>query len=93
MSITNPMSLGEFIRAVYMDPENNSMTMQQIANACGTTQATISKLINGKQELTVDLACKLEKGLGRSAQSWMNVWIAHKIDEAFKSGKTKYEPK
>ena len=77
----NDMSLGEFIRQVYMSEEGGKMTMQQIADACGVTQATISRLINNKSDLTIDMAFKLEKGLGRSAQSWMNLWVNYKIWE------------
>jgi addiction module HigA family antidote len=78
---TNDMSIGEFIKEVYMSEDGGSMTMQQIADACGTTQATISRLVNGKQDLTIELAFKLEKGLGRSAQSWMNMFVNYKIWE------------
>jgi addiction module HigA family antidote len=78
---TDDMSIGEFIKDVYMSEDGGSMTMQQIADACGTTQATISRLINGKQDLTIELAFKLEKGLGRSAQSWMNLFVNYKIWE------------
>jgi addiction module HigA family antidote len=77
----NDMSIGEFIKEVYMSEDGGSMTMQQIADACGTTQATISRLVNGKQDLTIELAFKLEKGLGRSAQSWMNMFVNYKIWE------------
>ena len=75
------MSLGEFIRDVYMSEEGGKMTMQQIADACGVTQATISRLINNKSDLTIEMAFKLEKGLGHRAQSWMNLWADYKIWE------------
>lgn len=81
MYAQNDMSIGEFIRSVYMAEDGANMTMQQIADACDTTQATISRLINNKSDLTIEMAFKLEKGLGRSAQSWMNLFVNYKIWE------------
>lgn len=77
----NELSLGEFIREVYMSEDGGNMTMQQIADSCDTTQATISRLISGKSDLTIEMAFKLERGLGRSAQSWMNLFVNYKIWE------------
>lgn len=86
----NPMSLGEFISFAYLQPLE--LTLDKFAQRCETNQASISRLMNNKQDLTIDMACKLEKGTGRSAQSWMNIWAAYKTHEAFIAGKSSVKP-
>lgn len=86
----NPMSLGEFISFAYLQPLE--LTLDKFAHMCETNQASISRLMNNKQDLTIDMACKLETGTGQSAQSWMNIWVAYKTHEAFVVGKSSVRP-
>ena len=74
------MSIGEFIKEAYL--VSLEMTLDEAAHKCGTSAGQLSKLINGKQSLTVDMALKLEKGFGRSADSWFNIYISNEISKA-----------
>ena len=74
------MSIGEFIKDAYLSPLG--ITLDEAAHRCGTSGGQLSKLINGKQALTIDMALKLEAGFGRSAESWFNLYVAHELKAA-----------
>lgn len=53
--------------------EEAGLTREELAKRLGTTPKTLSKLINGEQRLTADLALKLSMMLGTSEQYWLNL--------------------
>lgn len=67
----NPMHPGAFIKRVYLEPFGigNNVLAQKLNVARGT----VSRLINGKTNLSPEMAIKLSKVLGRSPQSWMQM--------------------
>jgi addiction module HigA family antidote len=71
------MHPGEFLREAYIG--HNGMTASKIAAACGIDQARMSRLVNEKCDVTPLLAIKLEKGLGRSAESWLEMQHQHDL--------------
>ena len=73
----NPMPVGEFIREAYLEPWG--MTMNNFAYKCGIDQGTLSRIMSGKMALTPKNALLLEKGTGRSAESWMNLFTNYTV--------------
>lgn len=71
------MHPGEYIKEVYVNA--NGLTASQIAADCGIDQARLSRLINQKCNVTPLLALKLEKGTGRSAESWLEMQHQHSL--------------
>lgn len=71
------MHPGEYIKEVYVNA--NGLTASQIAADCGIDQASMSRLINQKRSVTPLLALKLEKGTGRSAESWLEMQHQHSL--------------
>ena len=53
--------------------EESGLTQEEFAKRLDTTPKTLSVLINGGQRLTADLALKLSRMLGTSAQYWLNL--------------------
>lgn len=53
--------------------DDMGLTQQEFAQSLETTPKNISKLVNGEQRLSVDMAMKLSKMLGMSAESWLNI--------------------
>ena len=74
------MHVGEFLKEAFMIPLG--LSLEEAAYRCGTTESTLSRLLNKKSNLTPELAVKLEKGFGRSAESWMNIqslYLIHQV--------------
>jgi len=50
-----------------------SMTQVEIAEALGVSRRTISQILNEHRPITADMAIRLAKFLGGSAESWLNM--------------------
>lgn len=72
-----PLHPGEFIRRVYID--EGELKQADIAAALRVNRSTLSRLIKGDSDVTPQMALKLHKVLGRTAQSWMNMQQAHSL--------------
>ncbi|HHB77461.1 MAG TPA: addiction module antidote protein, HigA family [Desulfobulbus sp.] len=80
-----PMHPGEFIKRVYLIPFN--IASNELARKLQVSPGLISRLINGKTDISPAMALKLSKVLGRSPESWLlmqdnyDLWLARqKID-------------
>lgn len=78
--IANPMSVGEFLKETYLKPL--AITNTELAVKLGVTPATVSRLVNGKSELTCEMAVRLSRVFQRTAEAWMNIQISHGIYKA-----------
>ena len=65
----NPMHPGEFIKRVYLDPLN--VGSNELARKLQVSPGLVSRLLNGKTDLSPAMALKLSKVLGRSPESWL----------------------
>lgn len=57
--------------------EESGLSQQDFANRLDTTPKNLSKIINGQQSLSVDMAMKLSKMLGTSLEYWLNLQNAY----------------
>lgn len=57
--------------------EESGLTQQDFANRLDTTPKNLSKLINGQQSLSVEMAMKLSRMLGTSLEYWLNLQDAY----------------
>ncbi len=60
--------------------DNREMSQKEFAIRMGMSEKHISRLINGKVELTPDVALKLESVLGIPANFWMNLESLYRED-------------
>jgi len=73
----NPASPGELLREFIAET-----TATELAERIGTARATISRILNGRTAVTVDLSIRLGQALGLSpdffskAQLQYDLWIA-----------------
>ena len=80
MSMYNPPHPGEFISEIYLKPLN--LCYRSVAEKLKVSPSTFSRLIKGQSNIHSEMALRLSKTLGRSAESWMamqsnyNLWIA-----------------
>ena len=69
MSMFNPPHPGEFIREVYLEPLELSHRM--VAAKLNVSPSTFTRLVNGRSNVSPEMALRLSKTLGRSAESWL----------------------
>lgn len=62
---------GAIIREQYLGPLR--LTVTDAAKGLGVTRKTLSELLNGKAGLSPEMAIRLSKAFGRSAESWLQL--------------------
>ena len=78
----NPMHPGVFIKRVYLKPFN--IGSNELSRKLQVSSGLISRLINGKTDVSPAMALKLSVVLGRSPESWLlmqdnyNLWKVRK---------------
>ena len=71
---------GAFIRRNYL--ETLGIKAAELASALEVSESTISRLLHEKIDLSPQLAVRLSKVLGQSAESWMNMQVAFTLARA-----------
>ena len=78
----NPLHPGAFIKRVYLEPFE--IGSNELARRLLVSAGLISRLLNGKTDVSPAMALKLSVVLGRSPESWLlmqdnyNLWEARK---------------
>jgi addiction module HigA family antidote len=73
----NPPHPGEFIAGVYLEPFG--VTGRALARHLGVAPSTLSRVITGGNRVSPEMALRLSKALGRSAESWLAMQRAHDL--------------
>lgn len=71
MKMYNPMHPGEVIKELYL--EGSGVSLRAVAEALGVSAPTFSRLVSGKSSVSVEMALRLERVLGGSAESWLQM--------------------
>jgi len=69
MPMKNPPHPGGFVRRQCIEPSGLSIT--DAAAALGVTRTTLSELVNQKRGISPEMAVRLSKVFGGSAESWL----------------------
>jgi addiction module HigA family antidote len=69
MSMKNPPHPGGFVLRQCIEPLGLSIT--GAAAALGVTRTTLSELVNGKRGISPEMAVRISKVFGGSAESWL----------------------
>ena len=69
MAMKNPPHPGGFVRRQCI--ERLGWTIKGAAAALGVTRTTLSELVNGKRGISLEMAVRLSKVFGGSAESWL----------------------
>ena len=69
MAMKNPPHPGTLILQECIEPLD--LTITDAASALGVTRNTLSELVNGKRGISPEMAVRLEKVFGGSAESWL----------------------
>jgi antitoxin HigA-1 len=69
MPMKNPPHPGGFVPRQCIEPLG--LTITQAAAALGVTRTTLSELVNEKRRISPEMAVRLSKVFGGSAESWL----------------------
>ena len=75
--VANPVHPGEFIREMYL--EGSSISDAEFARYLGVSPSAVCRLLNCKSDLSIDMAMRLSKVCGRSAESWMMMQVRYSV--------------
>jgi addiction module HigA family antidote len=77
MAMHNPPHPGEFITAVYLEP--NGVSVRELAGKLDVAASTLSRVLNGTSRVTPQMALRLSKSIGRTPESWLAMQDAHDL--------------
>jgi addiction module HigA family antidote len=76
----NPPHPGEFLASVYLEPFG--VSGRELAAQLDVSPSTLSRVLTGTSRVTPEMALRLSKAVGRSAESWLamqdayDLWVA-----------------
>jgi antitoxin HigA-1 len=85
MPIKNPPHPGDFIRTEIIVPAGLSVTAA--AAALGVSRPALSSLLNGKADLSGDMALRIEKAFGVTMDTLMRMQVSYDIAQTRKREK------
>jgi antitoxin HigA-1 len=76
MEMKNPSHPGRLIKA---DLEALGLSIAEAAAGLGVTRQQLYRIINGESGVSADMAWRLEKAIGSTADFWLRVQAAYDI--------------
>ncbi len=95
MTMHNPPHPGEFIRETYIDPFD--ISIRSLAESLGVASSTLARIVSMRSGISPEMALRLSKALGRSAESWLtmqhnfDLWQAKKTADLSDVQKVQFE--
>lgn len=77
MAMHNPPHPGEFIAEVYLQP--HGISCRDLAARLDVAPSTLSRILKGQSRVTPEMALRLSKAIGRSAESWLAMQDTHEL--------------
>lgn len=69
MTMHNPPHPGEFITEDYLEP--NNLSARQLASKLAVSASTLHRILVGTGAISLEMALRLSKSMGRSPESWL----------------------
>ena len=83
----NPPHPGEVLREYLGD-----MTVTEAAKRLGVTRAALSRILNGTNGISADMALRLHDALGTSAEMWLGMQKQYELWVAGQAKRPKVKP-
>jgi addiction module HigA family antidote len=74
----NPSHPGELVRDI-CGKDGLNVTITQAAEALGVNRTTLSRLINGKANVSAEMAMRLSKAFGSTTGFWLRLQLNYDI--------------
>ena len=86
--LKNPPHIGRVIWNAILDPLGLSIT--KAAEILGVRRATLSDLINGKSDLTAEMALRIHKAFGPDVDHLLRMQVAYDVAKMRKRANKRY---
>ena len=86
MPMQNPPHPGGIVRRQCLEPLGLSVT--EAAKGLDITRQALSDLVNEKAGVSVDMAIRLSKAFGSSAETWLGLQTAYDLAQARERART-----
>lgn len=83
MAMLNPPHPGSIVRYECLEPLSLSVT--EAAKLLGVTRQTLNNLVNEKAAISPEMAIRLEKAFGSTADAWLRMQAAYELAQARKN--------
>lgn len=77
IALHKPPHPGEFLSAVYLEPFG--VSGRELAARLDVAPSTLSRVLTGSSRVSPEMALRLSKTVGRSAQSWLSMQRAYDL--------------
>lgn len=85
MPMFDPPHPGEVVRELCLEPLG--LTVTKAAEGLGVSRKALSELLNGHSGISPEMAIRLSKAFGGTADSWMRQQLAYDLAQARKNEK------
>jgi addiction module HigA family antidote len=82
MAMKNPPHPGELVKYECLDALG--LTVTKGAEILRVSRQALSNLINGHSDISPDMAIRLEKAFGSTAETWLKMQLAYNLAQAHK---------
>ena len=82
MPMKNPVHPGRIVRHDCLEPLGLSVT--EGAKVLGVTRQTLNNVVNGKAGISPEMAIRLAKAFGSTAETWLRMQLAYDLAAARK---------
>jgi antitoxin HigA-1 len=82
MPMKNPVHPGRIVRHDCLEPLGLSVT--EGAKVLGVTRQTLTKVVNGKSGISAEMAIRLAKAFGSTAEMWVRMQASYNLAQARK---------
>jgi addiction module HigA family antidote len=83
MSMKNPMHPGKIVRHDCLEPLGLSVTAG--AKILGVSRQALNNIVNGKSGISPEMAIRLTKAFGSTAETWLRMQLAYDLAIARKN--------
>ena len=80
MPLKNPLHPGLIVRHDCLEPLG--LTVTAGAKILGVTRQTLNNVINGKSGISPEMAIRLSKAFGSTAETWLRMQLAYDLAQA-----------
>jgi addiction module HigA family antidote len=83
MGMKNPVHPGRVVRHDCLEPLGLSVTAG--AKVLGVTRQALNNIVNAKSGISPEMAIRLSKAFGSTAETWLRMQLAYDLAQARKS--------